>query len=100
MGQFVHQRTAPCASGTGHIIIKQIAAQRDTPGEGTAMHVGGQVVTPADLHLRGQGTQQAVGQQRLHISQCLHCDLLLRRAQPGRVQLQALSRMRSVSDQQ
>ena len=79
MGQFVHQRTAPGTSGTGQIFIQQVAAQRDTPGEGTAMHVGGQVVTPADLHLRGQSTQQAVGQQRLHISQCLQCYLLLRR---------------------
>ncbi len=63
MGQFVYQRAAACAPGAGHAVIQKIAAQRDAAGEGAAMHLGGKAITPAHLHLRRQGAQQAIWQQ-------------------------------------
>ncbi len=51
MGQFVYQRAAACATRAGHGIIQQLATQGDAPGEGPAVHIGRQVITPTHLDL-------------------------------------------------
>ena len=100
VGQFVHQCAASSPPRSRHAVVQQVAAQRDAAGEGTAMHLGRQVIPPAHLNLRRQCAQQPLRQQRLHVGQGLAGQLLLRSAQPCRVELQALSCRRGVGGQQ
>gem|GEM_PF-3893900 len=94
------QRAAARTACTGLAVIQQVQAQGDAPGECAAVHLCRQIIAPRHPHLREQGTQQAIRQQRLHVVQRLPGKLLLRLTQSGGIKLQAIGGVRSMRNQQ